>query len=243
MSAGFRPHLRPLLLILRPFVALAYASGAPTRMSLGVPMDEPSGTVAGHRPLRALVAGGMSGSGIGIASFGQSVACQFAGTLSRATERGVDWESIGGSSMRLSATASAVLAHDGIGGLDLIVVTPGISDVLAFTSLNDWSTELEVLLERLRDVTGPSTVILVSEVLDVARYVSVGRVVGRMLSADSAAFNAAAREICAANEKAHLVTLPRIDKTDYVDGAFSYSTLYRRWGRSLAGAAAAVWVR
>lgn len=202
-------------------------------MSAGIPSDEPSGTVPGRRPLRVLVAGGMSGSGIGVATFEQGVASQFASALSRVTDRGTDWESIGHSSMRLSATASALFAREGIGGVDVFVISPGSADILAFTSVSRWASELERLLARLRDFTGPRALIIVTEVPDVARHVQVGRFVGRMLTADSAAFNVAARSICDANPKARFVTLPIIEKTDFIDGAFSYSTVYRRWGRHL----------
>jgi hypothetical protein len=233
MPDRLRPLRRPLQLAVRPFVAFIYATGAPTRMSAGVPSDEPSGTVPGRRPLRVIVAGGMSGSGIGVATFEQAVASQFATVLSRITDRGTDWESIGDSSMRLSATASALLVHEGIGGVDVIVISPGSSDILAFTSVSRWATELERLLTRLRDLTGPRALVIVTEVPDVASHVQVGRFVGRMLTADSAAFNVAARSICEANPKAQFVTLPIVEKADFIDGAFSYSTVYRRWGRYL----------
>jgi hypothetical protein len=229
-----RRIIRVVQRLIRPFVSWNYLAGAPTRMSAGVPNDRPHGSIEGPKPYQILVVGGMSGSGIGISSFHQSVASVLAGCLSRSSGRGADWESTGGSNLRLAATSAALFAQSGLASFDVIVVSPGVADALAFVSIRRWRAELERLLAELAKRTKPDALVLVTGVADVAKYVQVGPFLSSMLTRDALHLTATVEASCANAPKARFIELPPVASDDFVEGAYSYSRLYRRWGRFLA---------
>jgi hypothetical protein len=225
---------RCLFRLLRPVMARTYLSGAPTRMSAGVPTDASFGFIEGPHPLHLLVVGGLSGSAIGVRSFELGVAHQLALQLSRRSSRGVEWESLGGETMRLASSARALRALPGLGSFDVIVVSPGTADILAFVSLRAWRAELRTLLEYLLSTACPGTQVIVTEVPDVSAHVQVGRVASAILRDDAREFTATVDDVCQEFADARSVSLPPVERSDFIDGAFSYSTLYRRWSRHLA---------
>ncbi len=235
-SIGHRV-LRASLRLVRPLVAYNYVAGAPTRLSAGVPDDAPYGLIEGPGLLHLLVVGGLSGSSAGVRSYKLGVAHQFAETLARTTGRGVEWESIAGDRPRLAATAASIRALDGLGSFDFIVLASGMMDVLSFASVRLWKQELGRLLAFLSEKTSPGAMIVVIRIPRVSGYVQVGPVVSRILDEDSLRFSAIAAEACARTPKTNFVTLPAVEKSDLVDGAFSYAALYRRWGSFLASVA------
>ena len=203
-------------------------------MSAGVPDDDPTGTVNGPDPFVVIVAGGMAGSGIGLRTFQQGVASQLARTLAASTGRGVDWEAVGGSSLKLAASTAELRRMPHLSQADVIVLSLGVADVLGFTPLKRWTTELAELLRHLSAVSKPSAEIIVTDVPDVSRHVQVGRWVGAMLRDDSREFGQAAYALTLETPKCAFLALPHVERSDFVDGAFSYPTLYRRWGQFLA---------
>lgn len=226
--------LRACLALVRPLIALNYVAGAPKRLSAGVPDDASYGLIDGPRLVHLLVLGGLSGSSVGVRSNELGVAHQFAKGLVRSTGRGVEWESVASSRPRLAATVASVRGLDGLGSFDFIVLSPGVMDVLSFASLRLWSKELEHLLAFLAEKTSPRALVVVTGILDVSNYVQVGPMLSRMLSHDSARFSAAAAAACARTPKTEFLEMPPVEKSDFIDGAFSYATLYRRWGAFLA---------
>ena len=231
--------LRACLSLVRPLIALNYVSGAPTRLSAGAPDDASYGVIEGPRPIHLLVLGGLSGSSVGVRSYELGVSHQFAKGLVRSTGRGVEWESVAGSRPRLAATAASARGLDGLGSFDFIVLSPGVMDVLSFASLRLWKQELEHLLAFLAEKSSPHALVLVTNILDVSNYVQVGPMLSRMLSHDSARFSGAAAAACALTPKTEFLEMPPVEKSDFVDGVFSYATLYRRWGVFLASRATA----
>ena len=231
--------LRTCLSLVRPLIALNYVSGAPTRLSAGAPDDASYGVIEGPRPIHLLVLGGLSGSSVGVRSYELGVAHQFAKGLGRSTGRGVEWESVAGSRPRLAATAASARGLDGLGSFDFIVLSPGVMDVLSFASLRLWNQELERLLAFLAEKSSPPALVLVTNILDVSNYVQVGPMLSRMLSHDSARFSSAAAAACALTSKTEFLEMPPVEKSDFIDGVFSYATLYRRWGAFLASRAIA----
>ena len=234
-----RRFLRACLSLSRPVIALNYAAGAPTRLSAAAPDDAPYGLIEGPRVLHLLVVGWLSGSSIGVQSYELGVAYQFAENLARSTGRGVEWESLAPDRPRLPGIAASVRRLDGLGSFDFIVLSPGVMDVLSFASLRLWRQELERLLVFLAEQTSSRARVLVTGIPDVSGYVEVGPMVSSILSDDSRRFSAAVAEACARTPRAEFVELPQVEKSDFVDGAFSYASLYRRWGAFLASRATA----
>jgi hypothetical protein len=232
-----RRLLRLGLGLIRPLMAFNYVAGAPTRMSAGVPDDAPHGLIEGPRMLHVLVVGGLSGSAVGVRSYELGVAHQFAKNLARSTGRGVEWESLANARPRLAATAAAVRGLDGLGSFDFIVLSPGTMDVLSFASLRLWRQELEHILAFLAEKTSARALIVVTRIPDVSKYVQVGPVISTVLSDDSHRFSAVAAEACARTPKTRFVEMPPVESSDFVDEAFSYATLYRRWGAFLSSMA------
>ena len=230
--------LRVFLRLVRPLFAFNYVAGAPTRLSAGVPDDASHGLIEGPELLHLLVVGGLSGSSVGVSSYKLGVAHQFAENLARTTGRGVEWESVAGDRPRLAATAASIRSLDGLGSFDFIVLAPGMSDLLSFASVRLWGQELGRLLEFLSEKTSARAMIVVIRIPRVSVYVQVGPVVSRILDEDSLRFSAIAAAACARTPKTNLVALPAVEKSDFVDGAFSYAVLYRRWGTFLASVAA-----
>lgn len=233
VSTG-RVLLRAFLSLTRPIIALNYVAGAPTRMVAGVPDDAPHGLIEGPRPLHLLVVGGLSGSPVGVRSYEQGVAHQCAKGLAKKTGRGVEWESLASVRPRLAGTAAALRGFDGLGSFDFIVLSPGTLDVLSFASIRQWERELEGLLSFLAEKTSPRTAILVTRILDISAFAQVGPTVRSILRDDSRRFSEVAAEICTRIPKAEMIDMPPVEKSDFVDDAFSYATLYRRWGEFLA---------
>jgi hypothetical protein len=231
---GLRRVIRPIQSVTRRFAAWNYIAGAPTRMSAGVPDDEHTGTVDGPDPFVIVVAGGMAGSGIGLRTFHQGVASQFARGLAAATGRGVEWESVGGSTLKLAASAAELRRMPHRSDADVIVLGLGVADVLGFTPLARWTTELADLLHDLSAASRPHAEIIVTNVPDVSQYVQVGRRVAAMLRDDSREFGEAAHALALETPKCTFLALPPVERSDFVDGAFSYPMLYRRWGQFLA---------
>jgi hypothetical protein len=231
---GLRRVIRPFQSVTRRFASWNYLAGAPTRMSAGVPDDDATGTVDGPDPFVIVVAGGMAGSGIGLRTFHQGVASQFARGLAASTGRGVEWESVGGSTLKLAASAAELRRMPHLTDADVIVLGLGVADVLAFTPLKRWTTELAELLRHLSAVSRPGAEIIITNVPDVSQWVQVGPLVASLLSDDSRQFGEAAYALTLETPKCTFLALPPVEQTDFVDGAFSYPTLYRRWGRFLA---------
>ena len=237
-SSGHRA-VRAFLRQARPFIAFNYVSGAPTRLAAGVPDDASYGLIEGPAPLHLLVVGGLSGSSVGVPSYELGTAHQFAVSLAHATGRGVEWDSVASDRPRLAATAGVIRSLDGLGSFDFIVLSPGTVDVLSFVSIRRWQQELDRLVEFLAGKTSSRAVIIVTGIPKVSSHVQVGPLVGRILDDDSLRFSAIVEAACARTPKANFVVLPPIEKSDFVDGGFSYATLYRRWGAFLAALAIA----
>lgn len=220
--------------LLRPIVALRYVSGAPTRLAADGPQDASHGSVEGPNRLHLLVAGGLSGSAVGVQSHRSGVAAQLARLLARETGRGVDWESLSHRNPRLAGTATALRSLDGMASFDVIILSLGSADVLAFTQFRTWRAELRGLLEFLASSISPTALVAITEVPDVSPYVQVGRLLSGGLAADAREFNAivdGARRIIPA---AQLLALPLTEPSDFEDGTFRYSALYRRWAGALS---------
>lgn len=234
-----RRILRVCLRLVRPLIVFNYVTGAPTRLAAGVPDDASHGLIEGPRLLHILVAGGLSGSSVGVRSYELGVAHQLAKSLARTTRRGVEWESIATDRPSLATTAASIRSLEGLGSFDFIVLSPGTTDVLSFTSIRLWRREIEALITFIAERTSPRAQIVVTRIPRVSGYVQVGRLVGRILDDDSVRFSAIAEAACGRTPKSNFVALPAIEKSDFVDGAFSYTTLYRRWGVFLASVATA----
>ncbi|MES2093224.1 MAG: hypothetical protein V4531_05360 [Actinomycetota bacterium] len=220
--------------LFRPIVALRYVSGAPTRLVAGGPQDASHGSVDGPNRLHLLVAGGLSGSAVGVQSHEFGVAAQLARLLAKETGRGVDWESLSHHNPRLSGTAAALRSFDGLASFDVIILSLGSADVLAFTRFRAWRAELSGLLEFLASSLSPTALVAITEVPDVSPYVQVGRLLSGGLAADAREFNAivaGARRIIPA---AQLLALPLTEPSDFEGGAFRYAALYRRWAGALS---------
>ncbi|WP_394768363.1 GDSL-type esterase/lipase family protein [Lacisediminihabitans sp.] len=223
--------LRPLV---RPLIAWNYSAGWPTRMSAGTPTDAPFGMVGGRNPISVLVAGGIAGAGIGVLSYQQGLACQLAGVLSRASGRGVDWESLARPSLRLAATGAAVSERADLPSFDVVIILTGVADALALTTMARWRRDLdETLTTMLADVS-PAATIIVTAVPDVADQVRVGRFVTAVLRDQIRALNETALAVTARYHRVNFVALPPLERADFDDDVFSYASLYRRWGQHLA---------
>ena len=234
MPPGLRHVVRPIEAVTRRFASWTYLTGAPTRMSAGVPDDEQTGVVEGPDPLVIVVAGGMAGSGIGLRTFHLGVASQFARGLSAAPGRGVRWETVGGSTLKLAASSAELHRMPHLADADVLVLSLGVADVLGFTPLTRWTAELADLLGHLTSVTRPGAEIIVTDVPDVSQYVQVGSWVSSMLREDSRAFGEVAYALTLETPKCTFLALPAVEASDFVDDAFSYPSLYRRWGAFLA---------
>ncbi|MHC5797934.1 SGNH/GDSL hydrolase family protein [Lacisediminihabitans sp. FW035] len=229
-----RAITRSTLGLFRNVIALNYVSGAPTRLASGSPTDSPHGSVDGRSRLHILVVGGLSGSAIGVPSYGLGVAALLARSLARETGRGVDWESLSTENPTLASTAAALRSMNGLASFDVIIVCPGSADVLAFNSFRAWRAELAALMAFLDGAVSPSALVAVAEVPDVSPHVQVGRLVSRTLELDGREFNAILADTCRAFPRVQRATLPAPEASDFIEGAFSYSTLYRRWAAWLS---------
>lgn len=223
----------------RVFAAWNFQAGAPTRLVTSQPEDAPHGSVDGPRRLSVLVAGGLSGAALGVPSYQLGVARHLAVQFGRETGRGVDWESLGPKNLRLETLAAALREYPGLASFDLIVLSPGIADLLALSSIRAWRTEFDSLLRFLDEARSERAIVLVTEVPDITPYVQVGPLIAAMLIDDTREFVLAETQACALTPGVHLISLPTIEKSDFVEDAFSYATLYRRWGHFLGTAAAA----
>ncbi|MET4782228.1 hypothetical protein [Glaciihabitans sp. UYNi722] len=226
--------MRPFRVLLRPVIAWNYSSGVPTRLSAGTPSDAPHGAIEGRDPLSLLVVGGIAGAGIGVQTFEQALACQFAMALAQTTGRGVDWESLPTPNLKLAGVAACLRELNSLPSFDIVLVLPGVADALALASHSRWRAELQRLLAYLTTTSARTAKILVGEVQDVARHVQVRPIVRGVLEDHVQTLNADARSVCAEEKGVHLVRLPEAEASDYVGEVFSYSSLYRRWGRHLA---------
>jgi hypothetical protein len=202
-------------------------------MSGGAPHDAPHGSIEGPHPLHVLVVGGLSGSAIGVPSFRLGVANRLANALARSTGRGVDWESIAHSDACLAAAGTALRSLEGLASFDVVVLSPGTADLLAFTPFPVWRDELTKIVDLLSRATSARAAVLVIKVPDVSAHVLAGPVVSTMVSEDARSFTEIAARVCERWPKAHFVALPEVEEADFVDGAYSYARLYQRWSNFL----------
>ncbi|MBK4348586.1 hypothetical protein [Lacisediminihabitans changchengi] len=229
-----RRVLRWGLAAVRPLLAKSYIAGAPTRLAAGIPDDAPHGLIEGPNTLNVLVVGGLSGSALGVHSNRLGVAHQLAHRLHELTGRGVEWEALAQPKLRLAATGESLRGLRGLASYDLIVLSPGITDLLSFVPIAAWRRDFERLVWFLDATMAPGARLFVTEVPDVSRYVQAGSFVSGVLIQDARELSTIAAEVCSSLPRAQCITLPEISADDFADGVFEYATLYRRWGRYLA---------
>ena len=127
----------------------------------------------------------------------------------------------------------ALRSLEGLASFDVVVLSPGTADLLAFTPFPAWRDELTRIVDHLSRTTSARTAVLVTKVPDVSAYVLAGPVVSAMVSQDARTFTEIAARVCERWPKAHFVALPEVEEADFVDGKFSYARLYQRWGNFL----------
>jgi hypothetical protein len=181
--------------------------------------------VAGESPFRILLLGSGPVVGFGVLTHEVALAGHLARRVSEATGCGIDMDvvtQIGLHARHLMSLMAEVIPDR----YDLVIVSVGTQDVLDCTALDDWSPEVE----RVLDVFGAgerAVPVHVIAVPQVSKVMGLERTLARAADNRVAVFNSRLEQLCEARAELTFVPFPLRGTTESCRERTSES--YRRW--------------
>jgi lysophospholipase L1-like esterase len=198
------------------------------------------GTTAGQGPvLRLCLLGESTAAGVGAASHDEGLAGSLARAVKDRTGRAVDWSV----TARSGATAKAAVEHlapqlpSVAAGErpDVVAVFLGVNDLIRFTPARIWRRDIAVLLQAIRQRTGPVPV-LFAGVPPVHRFPAMPRGLAPLLARRVAVLDGSVSAVATELDAHHDRTLDLPDDKSLfaADGFHPAPGLYALWAQQLA---------
>lgn len=189
-----------------------------------------SGELPGPRPVRLLVLGDSTASGVGADTQAEALPGNLARAIRRRFDRGTTWESIG----RNGATARDIITDylDEAEGrvYDLVFLTIGANDALALRSRRAFSRDVTEIVDRMR-ASSPSALVLVSLMPRFDRFASLRNPVRWNLALHAASLDDGARRAVASRFGVFSIPKPDPYTPEFwaSDGFHPSAEGYRQW--------------
>lgn len=159
-----------------------------------LPDAEPpwNGTLAGPRPVRLLVLGDSTASGVGAETQADALPGNLARVIRDRFHRGTAWSAIGRNGATARDIITDFLADATASTFDLVFLTIGANDALGLRSRRAFSQDVRTIIDRIR-VASPDSLILVSLMPRFDRFASLRNPVKWNLALHAASLDDAAR--------------------------------------------------
>lgn len=189
-----------------------------------------TGTLTGPRPVRILVLGDSTASGVGARTQADALPGNLARALRERFGRGTSWNAIG----RNGATARDIIT-DYLGDAtadqyDLVFLTIGANDALGLRSRGAFRRDVRAIVDRLREAS-PRALILVSLMPRFDRFASLVNPVKWNLALHASSLDAAARKGVAGMPGVFAIPKPAPYTPEFwaTDGFHPSEQGYREW--------------
>lgn len=188
------------------------------------------GSLAGPRPVRLLVLGDSTASGVGAESQLEALPGHLARFVHDRYGRGATWDAMGrnGASARdiiMDYLEKATAVH-----FDLVFLTIGANDALGLRSRGSFSRDVRTIVNRLRDVN-PEALILVSLMPRFDRFASLPHPVKWNLALHAASLDDGARTAVSGMPGVFAIPKPSPYTPEFwaADGFHPSAEGYRQW--------------
>ncbi|WP_187270532.1 SGNH/GDSL hydrolase family protein [Lacisediminihabitans profunda] len=238
-TAGDRPAtLSPgvaavLILLARPVLRLHLALYKLDVRRAQFPVDNPERVIPGPDPVRLMFIGDVTVSGYGVLHQGMTTVAKTARFVAETCGRGCSWTTI--SANDLTAARVAKMSTLDATPVDVVLVMLGVPDVLLATSTNAWKSNLETILEQLRNHTEPNRRVVFAGIPPMVDFRPVPPLGRKMLRLQIDRLNSVTHELASRAPDVSFVPFPDWRVGDmYVQDAFSWKSLHEMWARVLA---------
>ena len=151
-----------------------------------------SGALAGPRPVRLLVLGDSTASGVGTGSQATALPGNLARAIRERFDRGTQWEALGRNGATARDIITDYLAEAAAGQFDLVFLTIGANDALGLRSRRAFRRDVRAIVDRMR-AANPDALILVSLMPRFDRFASLRNPVKWNLALHAASLDDGAR--------------------------------------------------
>jgi lysophospholipase L1-like esterase len=145
-----------ILLLAIPFAPLLIVQGIWVRFitpQLPEASGDPQGdvNVSGSRPIRLLVIGESTVSGVGVATQGEAISAQIAHSLAKRTNNPVQWKAVGGNGFTARECLREFAPQIEKNSADVVALVLGVNDTTHFIHPARWERDLEQFIYEIRE--------------------------------------------------------------------------------------------
>ena len=194
------------------------------------PNDLPKAEALGPDSDRVLILGPGPALGRGVNTHQLALPGALARALTAMTGRGTEVDVITNPSFDIRNMGDAVDVAS-LWQFDAIVLTPGVTDILAFTSIHVWERHLTLLLAKL-GVVAPKMELFVAGIPPVRSIPGFDTPMGGLVGRHAQSINDVSLAVCSGLSKATFVPLSALPKRS--DGRLRAPRDYCLWGQELA---------
>lgn len=179
---------------LLPFVAVQGLRLRRTAPRLAAAAGDTTGRVGSGRMLRLLAIGDSIIAGVGAATLDRALVGCTARALADAMDAAVEWEAHGRSGANSAALLADLFPAVDSRPADAIVVSVGVNDVTALSTLRAWRTNLLALVAALR-AHSPDAVIVVAGLPPLRSFPLIPEPLRRLIGLRGETLDAVSREV------------------------------------------------
>ena len=194
------------------------------------PNDLPRAQVLGPDCDRVLILGAGPALGRGVSSHQLALPGSLARALTALTGRGADVDVITDPGFNIRNIGDAVDAAS-LWNFDAIVLTPGVTDTLAFTSIQVWEKHLASLLAKI-GALAPQIELFVVGIPPIRSIPGFDTPMGGLVGRHAQSIDRVSSAVCSRHSKATFAPLSALPKRS--DERHRAPDDYTRWGRELA---------
>lgn len=194
------------------------------------PADLPKAEGLGPDSDRVLILGPGPALGRGVSTHQLALPGALARALTAQTGRGTEVDVITDPSFNIRNIGDAVDAAS-LWHFDAIVLTPGVSDIMAFTSIQVWEKHLVALLTKL-GAEAPKIEQFVVGIPSVRSIPGFDTPMGGLVGRHAQSIDRVSLDVCSTRSKASFVPLSALPKRS--DERLRAPSDYARWGQELA---------
>lgn len=189
-----------------------------------------TGSLAGPRPVRLLVLGDSTASGVGAETQNTALPGNLARSIHDRFGRGATWDAIGRNGATARDLITDYVAEAAAGQFDLVFLTIGANDALGLRSRRAFRRDVKDIVERMR-AANPSALILVSLLPRFDRFASLKNPVKWNLALHAANLDEGARTAVAGMSGVFAIPKPAPYSPDFwaSDGFHPSAQGYREW--------------
>ena len=196
-----------------------------------------SGRVGDGRSIRLLAIGDSIVAGVGASTLDKALVGQTARALADQLNVSVQWQALGKTGITSAGIVRKLLPELGDPAPDCIVVSVGVNDVTALTTIKKWSDNLHALLDALHE-SAPDAVIAFAGVPPLNRFPLLPQPLRAVLGLRARVLDQAACEIIQTHNYAvHVPLAFELEPENFsADGYHPNEESYVEYGRLMAEA-------